>query len=320
MHETKMIIRKAGLMPVIKLDDPAKAVPLASALKAGGIPVAEITFRAKGAAHAIFAVRQALPDMVVGAGTVTTNEQADEAAAAGAMFIICPGFDEPVVTHCLEKGLTVIPGCATAGEVSAAARLGLDMVKFFPAEAAGGVNMLRALSGPFSAMKFIPTGGIHPGNLNDYLSLNAVLACGGSWMVPQDALARGDFDTVTMLAKNAVLKMLGISLSHIGINSDRETEAADSARIFADLLGSPIAEIPVSFFCGPSVEVMKGQDRGANGHIALKVTDISRAIFYFTNKGYSFDYDSIKYGENGLPRFIYFSKDVGGFAIHLTLN
>lgn len=197
-------LSRVGLVPVIKIDDPESAVPLVSALAKGGIPVAEITFRTAYAAEAISRIASALPEVLVGAGTVITVDQVKSAVEAGAKYIISPGFDPEVVGYCIENGIPITPGCSNPSDVSIAARMGLDTVKFFPAEAAGGVKMLKALAGPFPDMKFIPTGGIGLKNLGDYLALPSVLACGGSWMVPESMVENGDWDGITALAKEAV--------------------------------------------------------------------------------------------------------------------
>ena len=171
MHAVLQSLQAIGLIPVVKLSDPGKALPLMKALTAGGIPTAEITFRAEGAEKAIAAIAEAMPDALVGAGTVITPAQADAALKAGAKYIVTPGFDREIIEWCAARNLPILPGCSSATDVQLAARLGLSAVKFFPAEAAGGIPMLKALSGPFASMRFVPTGGIGPGNLRDYLPL-----------------------------------------------------------------------------------------------------------------------------------------------------
>ena len=176
-------IQKIGIVPVVVLDDPKDAAPLAEALCKGGLPCAEVTFRTAAAEESIRIMTERFPDMLVGAGTVLTIEQADRARAAGARFIVSPGLNPAVVRHCMEIGIPVIPGTATPSDVEAAMGLGLDVVKFFPAEQAGGIAMIKAMSAPYTQMKFMPTGGVNAQNLNTYLASDKVLACGGSWMV-----------------------------------------------------------------------------------------------------------------------------------------
>ena len=182
MHILKEIAR-IGLVPVIKLDDPGDAVPLAEALKAGGVPVAEITFRTSAAEESIRRIASEAEGILVGAGTVLTVDQVERAYRSGARFIVSPGFDPAIVTRSLELGMSVLPGCATPTEIMSALRLGLMAVKFFPASVYGGLNGIKALSAAFPNLYFVPTGGVGPGNLADYLSFKPVLACGGSWMV-----------------------------------------------------------------------------------------------------------------------------------------
>ena len=191
------------IIPVVVIDSAEHAETLAEGLSAGGIPVAEITFRTPAAAAAIRRL-SAHPDLLVGAGTVLTAEQVDQAQAAGARFIVSPGLSVPVVRRAQEHGLPVFPGAVTPTEVMAALDLGLDVVKFFPAGVHGGPAAIAALGGPFGQVRFVPTGGVSPANLADYLRLPNVAAVGGSWMVPSDALAAGDTDRIARLCADAV--------------------------------------------------------------------------------------------------------------------
>lgn len=192
-----------GIIPVIKINDTEKAVPLARALCAGGLPAAEVTFRTPAAAEAIRRIRAEVPAVCVCAGTVLNAETAERAVEAGAEAVISPGTNPAVVKWCLEMGVPVIPGCATPTEVEACMRMGLDFVKLFPAEVVGGVAMLKALSGPYSHMAFMPTGGVSPENAAAYLAQKNVVCCGGSWMVPEKLLESGDFAAIERLARAA---------------------------------------------------------------------------------------------------------------------
>ncbi len=196
-------IRTVGIVPVVVLDEAADAQPLAAALVTGGLPIAEVTFRTAAARDAIAAMA-ADPRMLVGAGTVLTVEQVDQAAQAGARFIVSPGFSDAVVQHCRDRGIPVFPGVATAGEVQRAFEAGLRTVKFFPAEASGGLAALKAIAAPFAMMRFIPTGGIGADSAGDYLRHPAVVAVGGSWMVARPLVAEGRFAEITRLAADAV--------------------------------------------------------------------------------------------------------------------
>ena len=197
-------IKNCKMIPVIALDNVADAVPLAKALVEGGLPCAEVTFRREGANLCIKAMKEAYPDMLVGAGTVLNKEQVDLAIEAGAEFIVSPGFDENVVSYCQEKGICVIPGVSTASEVAKAYSFGLNVVKFFPAEAAGGVKMLKALSAPYNMMTFMPTGGISMANMDSYYKLKNVIACGGSFMIDAAAIKEGNFEKIKNLTKDVV--------------------------------------------------------------------------------------------------------------------
>lgn len=196
---------KAGIIPVIVIEDEAKAVPLARALVAGGLPVLEVTFRTAAAPAAIAAIKKEVPGAILGAGTLLTPEMVRAAKEAGAEFGVAPGFDPTVMQAAKEVGLPMCPGIATASELSQALSAGCKMVKFFPAEAAGGVNMIKNFLGAFrfTGVKFMPTGGVKPSNVADYLSVPEIVCCGGTWLVPKDALAANDFATIEALAKEA---------------------------------------------------------------------------------------------------------------------
>ena len=179
------------------------AVPLAKALVEGGLPCAEVTFRTEAAEESIRLMAEQFPDMLVGAGTVLTKEQVDAAAAAGAKFIVSPGFDPEIVDYCLKKGIPVYPGCVSPSEVAQAVKRGLKVVKFFPAEPAGGLPMIKAMAAPYAGLKFMPTGGINAKNLEEYLSCDKIICCGGSWMVKGDLVKAGEFEKIKELTAEA---------------------------------------------------------------------------------------------------------------------
>lgn len=211
MHPIYKSLAQMRIIPVIVINDIEKAVPLANALCEGGLPCAEITFRTAKAAEAICAITRAFPEMLVGAGTVLTHRQADVAIEAGAKFIVAPGLNPETVRHCQAKDVPILPGVCTPSEIELGLSLGLDTLKFFPAEAAGGVNMLKALSAPYSKVRFVPTGGLTPANLSNYLAIKSVLACGGSWMVKDELIAAGDFAKITELTREAVALAIAVS-------------------------------------------------------------------------------------------------------------
>jgi 2-dehydro-3-deoxyphosphogluconate aldolase/(4S)-4-hydroxy-2-oxoglutarate aldolase len=197
------IVLPSRILPVVVLEDAAGAEPLANALLDGGLRAVEVTFRTAAAAAAIKAMT-GIPELVVGAGTVLTPAQVDQAVEAGARFVVTPGFGPAVVKRCQELGVPVFPGVATATEIQQALDAGLDTVKFFPAEQLGGVPMLKALAAPFRSVKFIPTGGVNVSNAGSYLAVPSVLAVGGTWMVAPDLLAAGDWAEVTARTKAAL--------------------------------------------------------------------------------------------------------------------
>ena len=196
-------LQRVRIVPVIVIDDPGDAVPLAQALTDGGLPCAEVTFRTPRAAEALTRISVECPSVLVGAGTVLSPEQAARARQAGAQFIVAPGFSPSVVDYCREHDIPVIPGVCTPTEIEAALAKGLDVLKFFPAEPMGGVPFLKAVSAPYAGVRFIPTGGVSPANLASYLALESVVACGGSWMAPSDWIAAKQFDRIRDVTREA---------------------------------------------------------------------------------------------------------------------
>lgn len=318
--ENKMIkkLYEIGLIPVIKIEDPADAVPLAKALIDGGLPAAEITFRTKCAAEAIRNITKTYPEMLVGAGTVLTTEQVDAAIAAGSKFLVSPGLNPKVTAYALSKGITMLPGCSNPSDIEAALELGLTTVKFFPAEAAGGLKMLKAMAAPYGQLTFMPTGGINADNLLDYLKFNKIIACGGSFMVKDDLVKEKKWDEITALTKNAVKTMLGLEFVHMGINNENADEATKSARLFEMMFGLPVREGSKSLFAGDAFEFMKQKGPGTHGHIAIRTNFVDRAMAYFKRMGFAFDESTVTYDDKtGKPKFVYFKDEIAGFAIHL---
>lgn len=203
MSDVLAVIENSRILPIVAIKNAKDAIPLADALKAGGLPLVEVTFRTEAAEEAIRAIA-ARGDILVGAGTVVTINQAEKAIAAGAKFMVSPGFDAEIVKFCLEKGIPITPGICTPSEVMAAMKLGLTTLKFFPAEAYGGLKTLKAISAPLASVKFIPTGGVNTKNLAEYLAFPKVLACGGTWLATSEMIEQGQFKEITELCKEAV--------------------------------------------------------------------------------------------------------------------
>lgn len=320
MNETLHKLSQIGIVPVVALNRIEDARPLAGALCEGGLPCAEVTFRTDCAEEAIRIMSNEFPQMFVGAGTVLTTDQVDRAVNAGAKFIVSPGLNPEVVSYCVNKNIPVTPGCANPSDIEQALSLGLDVVKIFPAEAIGGLKLIKAMAAPYVNMKFMPTGGINANNLNEYLAYDRIIACGGSWMVSSALIDAGKFDEIKTLTNEAVNNMLGFRIRHIGINSSDNTAASKTADAFAGLFGFSKAETDVSYFCGSGIEVMKAQGKGTMGHIAVGCNSVDRAVYHLQAKGVEFDMDTAQYTEQGAMKFIYLKGDFGGFAVHLTLN
>ena len=310
-------IGNLGIVPVVAINDADHAVDLAKALVEGGLPVAEITFRTAAAEESIRRIAAEVPELLLGAGTVLTTEQADKAIAAGAAFIVSPGFNPKTVAHCQDKGIPITPGICTPTDIEAALGMGLRVLKFFPAGSYGGIDTLKAMSAPYGMLKFIPTGGVNAANLNSYLSFNKVLACGGSWMVKSDVIAAGNFARIVELTREAVSTMLGFDMAHIGINAADADASLGIAKALSSIFNMALKEGNSSNFAGPGIEVVKGGTLGTNGHIAIQTNSIPRAIAYLERNGVEVDMGSAK-GPAGGPMVAVFLKDeIGGFAIHL---
>ena len=306
----------AGIVPVIKVESADDAVPLCRALSDGGLPVAEITFRSDAAEEAIRRVHRELPDVILGAGTVLTCEQVDRAVAAGATYIVSPGLNAEVVKHCQQVGVPIVPGCSNPSDIELALSLGLTTVKFFPAEALGGLALIKAMSAPYGNVRFLPTGGVNEKNLLDYLGFSKVIACGGSWMVDPKAIEQKDWSHIESLTRSAVQLMLGFELKHVGINSGSPEQAMKDAQAICALLGWPIKDGNNSTFVGDGFEMMKKPFRGTHGHIAIACNDIKRARWHLEQRGFAFDDDSATI-RDGKLRSVYFRDEIAGFAFHL---
>lgn len=313
-------LETVGIVPVIKLDNVDDAEKLAKALRDGGINCAEVTFRAKGADEVIKRMTEVYPDMLVGAGTVLTCEQVDAAIRAGAKFCVAPGLNPKVVKHCLEKGVPFAPGLSSASEIEQALELGLDFAKFFPAEQAGGLSYIKAVCGPYTTMRFMPTGGVTADNLNTYLAYKKIVCCGGSWIVPPALLAAGDWAGVTKLCREAIDKMLGFEMVHVGLNCANPEEAEAVADEFENAFSFAKKVGNSSVFSSTYMEMMKKPFRGKMGHIAIATNSVKRAAYQLKLRGYEVDETSVKYNAEGVMNVAYLKHEFGGFAVHLVLK
>lgn len=249
-------IQSYGVVPVIVLSDPAQGAPLADALARGGLPVAEVTLRSDAAIEGMRAIAKDQPDVLLGAGTVTSVEQVKASVDVGARFIVTPGFNPVVVDYCLTRSLPVFPGISGTGEIEQALSRGLEVVKLFPAEALGGVAMIKALSGPYRTLRFMPTGGVNLGNLHSYLALPQVVACGGSWLVPGEKLAAGDFDAIAENVRSTMRSILGLTIDDGLVEIDARYPAR--TRAYLQRVGVTAADGPNGIEIGAKSVILRG--------------------------------------------------------------
>jgi len=306
-----------GIVPVVKLDDAGRAVPLAKALCRGGLACAEITFRTAAAENAIRDIAKNVPELLLGAGTVLTAGQAEAAAGAGARFIVTPDFNPEVIKYCADKGITVIPNASSPSEVARGAAMGLSVLKFFPAEACGGLPMIKALSGPFPRVRFMPTGGIDLKNLAEYAACPLVAACGGSFMVRDFLINEGRFDKITELAREAVRAVMGFEFRQLGINAASSDEAEAAARFFSGLFGFAGAD-GGAYVAMPGLEFTQGPSPGDKGHIGVSANSAFRAYEYLKRLGVEFDESTARADADGRLRSVYLKARVAGFAVRIT--
>lgn len=318
MHAVLKELSLIGIVPVVKIDDAKQALPLAKALLDGGLPCAEVTFRTAAAKESIAAMTAAYPEMLVGAGTVLTTAQVDDAVAAGAKFIVSPGLNPTVVKYCVERNIPIVPGINNPTGIEQALSLGLTTVKFFPAEPSGGVKMIKAMAAPYGNVTFMPTGGVNADNLAEYLAFPKIIACGGSWMVPADKITAGDFEGITKLTREAVDKMLDFKQVHVGINCASKTEADSAAATLKSAFSFATDPRSISSFAGTGLELMNEGGRGTMGHIAIKTSNVERAIYHLTRRGFRFDESTARVDKNGNRTFIYLADEIAGFAYHLV--
>lgn len=311
-------IANIGLVPVVKILQEEDALPLAKALYQGGIDVAEITFRSEHAAKAIQQIHEELPDMLLGAGTVLTIEQAKLAKEAGASFIVTPGFNPSIVQWCQEQELPILPGVSSPSEIEQALSYGLSILKFFPAESSGGAKKLKDFSGPYQGIQFLPTGGINASNMHEYLSLPNVLAVGGSFMLPNDLVSNGDWDGIQALSEHAIKALLDYQLIHIGINCDSPEESEKVCQQLCHLFHFTFYKKPKSNFAGVGFEVLHHAGRGKNGHIGIYTPYPERALYQLQKLGIHAVEETItRNKKTNRINFAYLDLELAGFGIHL---
>ena len=316
MHTILHSLFLTGVVPVVVIHNAEDAIPAARALLAGGVNVMEITLRTEAGLDSIRAVASACPDMIVGAGTVLNVEQAQKCVEAGARFIVSPGFNAKQVAWCVENGVAVTPGCVTPSEIMAAMEYGLEVLKFFPSNVYGGLSAMKALSGPFGGLRFIPTGGIDGQNAADYCAAPFIHAVGGSWLCAAADISAGNFEKITALCQEARKAILGFEVAHVGINTANAEASGAIAAHFAGAFGFNVKAGSSSNFASSGIEIMKSPYLGRNGHIAVRTNSIPRALAHLEQRGYAADMDTAKYKGNVITA-IYLKEQMGDFAIHL---
>lgn len=317
MHELLKEIGNIGVVPVVVIEDPANAADLARAVLAGGIGAIEVTLRTDSSVKSIENIAKEVPEILVGAGTVLTVAEAESAVKAGAKFVVSPSFSPAVVGWCLENNVPVLPGCSTPADIQQAIDMGLDTVKFFPAEESGGAKKLKSFAGIFRNIKFMPTGGINEKNIVDYLSLPNVICCGGTWIASKDMISAGKFDAITENCKKAVKAALNFEILHVGINCDSKDEATGVANNICSVFGLQPHVHEKCTFAGEMVEVMNFKFYGAKGHIGVSTPNTDRAVYYLRKQGIEFIEESAGYLADGRMNVIYLKEEIGGFAFHL---
>jgi 2-dehydro-3-deoxyphosphogluconate aldolase/(4S)-4-hydroxy-2-oxoglutarate aldolase len=311
-------LRLTGLVPVIAIQDAQDAEALAKALLQGGLPCAEVTFRTAAAQDSIRRIAKAVPDMLLGAGTVLTIEQVKTALDCGARYIVSPGLNRKVVEYCLSKSVAVTPGVATPSDLEVALELGLEVVKFFPAEANGGLAYLKALSGPYGSVRFIPTGGIDESNLLPYLKFGKTLACGGSWMVKPELISAKQFDKIRELTARAVQLMLGFTLEKMAFAPDETLAGAKLATLLSNLMLVPVRENDTTHQVGTQFEVWKKRSAGFPQHLLVVGTHFpDRALFFLKRNGI-LPLEGGKITLAGGGEAVRLNVEVGGFAVALS--
>lgn len=317
ISENMKTIFEIGLVPLVVLDDAADAVPFGQALVDGGIPVAEVTFRTDACLDIIKAMSQQVTGLIVGAGTVHTVQQAKDAVAAGATFIVTPAFNPAVTEWCVTNHVDIIPGTVSPADIEAASGFGLEVCKFFPAAAYGGTKTLKALAGPFAHIKFMPTGGVNFDNMNEYLDLPNVAAVGGSFMTPSAMVKNKDWAGITATCQQVVKHMLGFSLGHVGLHVPGRAEAEAVTDGLCRLLAQEKISGTDNFFAGSVAEICDHEMPGEKGHICVDTRDMERALAYYKRQGIEIDEKHCFYDENGVLKVAFLKETVGGFSIHL---
>ncbi len=311
-------LNSLGYVPILNISKSEWVKPVADILCRHGFFGIELLMRNPNALENLTAMKQYRPEMAVGAGTILTLEHAKAAKAAGADFLVCPGYDQKIVDWCNEVGLLVIPGCATASEIQAAYASGLRLVKFFPSEHLGGTDVIRQYASVFPGMKYIATNGINIENLGSYLREDFICGAGGTFCAPNAALESCDWTRIDSICTKISAAVHDFSLAHVGINADCEEDALKTAQTLCGLFGLPVINKGRSVFAGTAVEIMKNGGRGEKGHIGLRTNNVDRAVAFLASKGIGIIPETAGYDENGNMKYVYLDVEIAGFALHLV--
>lgn len=311
-------ISEIGMVPVVTIYQEDHILPLAKSLFQGGIDVIEITFRSKYALQAIETIHKNIPEILLGAGTVSTIEQADHAVKAGADFIVTPGFNVEITLWCLEHKIPILPGISTASELEQALSYGIHNVKFFPAESSGGAQKIKDLSAPYPNVNFLPTGGIHIENMHEYLSIPSVIAIGGSFMASKEKMLSNDWLGIEEQTRLSVKHMLDFQLIHIGINHNSKAMADESAKVLCDIFNFTYYSKPKSSFAGVGFEMLHEPGPGNNGHIGIYTPYPERALYHLKKHNIHPIESTITRNKiTNKVNFVYLDLNISGFSIHL---
>ena len=306
----------AGLVPVAAIEDSGLGVQTAKAVLDGGLDVMEITLRTPAGLTSIKTITEAFPEMIVGAGTVLNIEQAADSAAAGARFIVSPGYNSELAKWCLERKITYTPGCVTPTEIETAQKDGFDILKFFPANVYDGIKSCKALAGPYGNIKFIPTGGVNQDNLGEFADKSFIHAVGGGWLCAAGDIKAENFAGIAETVRNSIDILLGFKMVHVGINTEDDKASASTADLFHEAFHFDLRDGAISRFASNEIEVNKFMGIGKHGHLAIKTNNIFRAVHYLKKRGFEVDWDTKKLiGEKIIA--VYLEQEFGGFGIHL---
>lgn len=310
-------IANIGMIPVLSIDKAERAIPLAKALKKGGLPLMEVMFRTAAAAESIKLIADTMPDFIIGAGTILTVEQAEKAVECGAKFLVSPGFNPEVCKAAIKLGVPIVPGCVSPTEVEAARVLGLHVLKFFPAVENGGVSAMRLLSGPYPDVRFVPTGDLTRVLCKEYLAFHKVAAAGGDFMLSYADIHSDNYEKIASDVEDTILGYLNFHISHMGMNANSKDESISLANKLSSVLKVSTHEYEKSAFAGKLFEIMYEPFYHEKGHIAIGTADATRAYYYLKRCGVEFIEDTVSRDTNGNVIAAYLKENFSGFALHL---